>query len=200
MSTIYRFFTDHIGGSDTSITANTFVSKNGEAWFDPKSREIRFSDGVTPGGLPISLGNNALQTTSLTTTSLTTSTLNVSSISINGISSDNYTLDDISNATDGFNGTFALTFNQQPVSFNSPYNLEVFVNGLAQKPFNLYSDVVWQSLTLPANKGFTLDSGKIKFSSSIPSGSSVFIRTMFGSVKSSTNIYPFKALDIIMGY
>jgi hypothetical protein len=189
---IYRFFTEHLGGEPSK----TFVSRTGEVWFDPANNEIRFSDGITPGGQPLNV-----PAVTVASTSITTPTLNASNINIQGISSDNYTLDDISNATDGFKNTFTPTFNQQTVSFNSPYNLEVTINGLIQSPFNLYSDIVWQSMFVPSNKGFTLDpSGNIKFANSVPKGSNVIIRTRFGSIKSIKNIYPFKAVDILMGY
>ena len=203
MSSLYRIFTEHLG----TESASTFISKSGDVWFDPANNEIRFSDGVTPGGNPISLGNNALYTNSLNvstiySSALTTSTLNVSNnITLAGVSSDNYTLDDFSFATDGFVNTFPLTFNQQPVLFNSPYNLEVFVNGLAQKPFVLYDGITWQSFFIASTKGFTIDTlGNIKFSSSVPQGSSVMVRSTMGTVKTTKNIYPFKPIDILLSY
>jgi hypothetical protein len=179
MSAIYRLFTEHLGGQNSS----TFISRVGEAWFDTSVNEIRISDGVTPGGKPITI-----------------TSLAANSITLNGVSSDSYTFDDISFSADGFKNTFPLTYNQQKVTITSPYNLDVSVNGLTQNPFVAYSNLMWQSLILPANKGFSLDSlGKIKFSSSVPRGSNIIIRTRFGSIKSTNNIYPFKPLDIMMG-
>jgi len=181
MSAIYRLFTEHLGGQNSS----TFVSRIGEAWFDTAVNEIRISDGVTPGGLSLSFKT------------LTAS----NSITVGTSSSDNYTFDDISFAADGLKNTFALKYNQQTVSFSNPYNLDVSINGLVQTPFIPYTtSLMWQSMILSATKGFTVDtSNNIKFSSSVPSGSNVLIRTRFGNTKSVKNIYPFRPLDIMMG-
>jgi len=181
MSSIYRFFTEHLGGQNSS----TFISRTGDAWFDPAINEIRFSNGVTPGGLPLTLRNLTVSNT----------------ITVGTSSSDNYTFDDISFATDGLKNTFALKYNQQTVSFSNPYNLDVSINGLVQTPFIPYTtSLMWQSMILSATKGFTVDtSNNIKFSSSVPSGSNVLIRTRFGNTSSVKNIYPFRPLDIVMG-
>jgi hypothetical protein len=193
MSSVYRIFTEHLGAEKPS----SFISKSGDIWFDPANNEIRFSDGITPGGKSISLGNNTLSTNSLTLSSLSVS----NTITLAGISSDNYTLDDFSFATDGFVNSFPLTFNQKQVSLNSPFNLQVFVNGLAQKPFILYDSITFQSSFMGSTKGFTIDTfGKIRFSSSLPQGSSVMVRTSFGTVSTTKNLYPFKPIDILLGY
>jgi hypothetical protein len=181
MSSIYRFFTEHLGGQNSS----TFISRTGDAWFDPEINEIRFSNGVTPGGLALSFKNLTVSNT----------------ITVGTSSSDNYTFDDISFATDGRKNSFTLKYNQQTVNFSNPYNLDVSINGLVQTPFIPYTtSLMWQSMVLTANKGFTVDtSNNIKFSSSVPSGSNVLIRTRFGNTSSVKNIYPFKPLDIVMG-
>jgi hypothetical protein len=186
MSSIYRFFTEHLGGQNSA----SFISRTGDAWFDPAINEIRISDGTTPGGLPLTATNFVVK-----------NLIASNNITVGTSSSDNYTFDDISFATDGRKNTFALKYNQQTVSFSNPYNLDVSINGLVQTPFIPYTtSLMWQSMILSATKGFTVDtSNNIKFSSSVPSGSNVLIRTRFGNTSSVKNIYPFRPLDIVMG-
>jgi len=113
-----------------------------------------------------------------------------------------YDLDDISNYTDGFQNSFSPTYNQTIVSIASPWNLLVTVNGLVQPAFQANAEVVWQSQVLPANKGYTIDqtTGNIKFADSVPAGAQVLARTVVGNPNATTKKYPFKPLDILMGY
>jgi len=117
-------------------------------------------------------------------------------------SSNIYDLDDLSYAADGYKNTFLLTYNQQPVSIPSPFNLMVTVNGLIQPAFDYKYDTVWLSYMLTASKGYTLDnSGNLRFADSPPADSQILVRTVAGSVPpSNKKIYPFKPLDILMGY
>lgn len=49
-------------------------------------------------------------------------------------------------------------------------------------------------------KGYTVDSGRIKFSESPPHGSTVNARVFPGpQVNKKTRIYPFKAVDVALG-
>ena len=127
--------------------------------------------------------------------------VNANKIYVNGTSSDIYDLDDISYATDGRKNTFALKYNQTTVSANSPFNLMVTINGLVQPAFDYKYDTFWLANVLTASKGYCLDnSGNIKFADSPPQGSQILIRTVFGSVPANKKVYPFKPLDILMGY
>ena len=122
-------------------------------------------------------------------------------IYVNGTSSDVYDLDDISYAADGRKNTFNLTYNQTAISANSPFNLMVTVNGLVQPAFDYKYDTFWLANVLTASKGYCLDnSGNIKFADSPPQGSQILIRTVFGSLPANKKVYPFKPLDIVMGY
>ena len=118
-----------------------------------------------------------------------------------------YDLDDISYATDGFTNTFALRYNGSTVTVPSPFNLMVYVNGILQPAFDYKYDSVWFANVLTASKGYCLDtsgnittSGYIKFADCPPQGSQIFMRTVLGSVQSTYKTYPFKPLDVVMGY
>jgi len=112
-----------------------------------------------------------------------------------------YELDDISNAVDGFKNTFALRYNQNLFSIASPFKLEVTINGLLQPAFDYKYDTFWLANVLTSSKGYCLDnSGNLKFADSPPAGSQVMIRTVVGNGPSTPKTYPFKPLDILMGY
>jgi len=120
---------------------------------------------------------------------------------------DVYDLDDISYATDGFTNTFKLSYNQNQQIFPSAFNLMVTVNGLIQPAFYSKYDTVWLSNVLTSSKGYTLDisanpstNNYIKFADCPPAGSQIDIRTVVGSTPTNPKIYPFKPLDIFMGY
>lgn len=137
----------------------------------------------------------------------TFNTLTANSITFAGGSSYIYDLDDISYKTDGFTNTFPLKYNQTAVSIPSPFNLLVTVNGLIQPPFDYKYDTVWLSNVLTASKGYCIDNvgnptsnGYIKFADCLPQGSQVEIRTVVGSPASTMRKYPFKPLDVLMGF
>jgi len=54
MSTPYiqNFFTSR----DNNANASTYVGQEGRLWWDPLSNKIYYSDGSTPGGIPITGG------------------------------------------------------------------------------------------------------------------------------------------------
>jgi hypothetical protein len=128
-------------------------------------------------------------------------------IYIGNTPSDIYDLDDLSYATDGFTNTFKLSYNQTTVSVASPFNLSVTINGIIQPAFDYKYDTVWLANILTASKGYCIDtsgnantSGYIKFADCPPQGSQILIRTVTGSVPATKKTYPFKPLDVFMGY
>ena len=120
---------------------------------------------------------------------------------------DVYDLDDVSYKADGFTNSFNLTYNQNQVTFPSPFNLDVSINGLIQPGYVQKYDTIWLANIPSASKGYTIDtSGNpttnnyIKFADCPPAGAQIQIRTRVGSVPANPKIYPFKPLDISMGY
>jgi len=118
-----------------------------------------------------------------------------------------YDLDDISYKTDGFTGTFPLTYNYASANISSPFLITVTVNGILQPAFDYKYDTVWQSSVLSASKGYTIDNvgnptsnGYIKFAECPTQGSQILIRTVVGNPPTSLKLYPFKPLDVFMGY
>jgi hypothetical protein len=78
--------------------------------------------------------------------------------------------------------------------------LDVYVNGAKQPAFKYNGDTVWFSLTLPANKGYTIDyTGNLKFADTLPARSQVSVSTKVGSNSQSSKRYPFNPLDIVLG-
>jgi hypothetical protein len=120
---------------------------------------------------------------------------------------DIYEVDDISYLSDGFTNTFPLRYNGSQVTIPSPYNLMVVVNGLTQPAFDYKYDTVWLSSVLTASKGYCIDNignpttnNYIKFADSLPLNSQVLIRTVAGGIPATRKTYPFKPVDILMGY
>jgi hypothetical protein len=118
-----------------------------------------------------------------------------------------YDLDDISYKTDGFTNTFPLNYNGVATGIGSPFNLTVTINGILQPAFDYKYDTVWLANILSASKGYCIDtsgnantSGYIKFANCPPQGSQVLMRTVVGTVQSTYKTYPFKPLDVLMGY
>ena len=155
------------------------------------------------------ISNTTINTTDaiITTNTVVTPSITIGSSGSAITVTDVYDLDDISYATDGFTNVFPLTYNQNQQTFPSPFNLMVTINGLIQPAFYSKYDTVWLSNILPASKGYTLDiSGNpttnnyIKFADCPPPNSQVDIRTVVGSTPTTPKTYPFKPLDIFMGY
>ena len=112
-----------------------------------------------------------------------------------------YDLDDISYLTDGITNIFPLTYNTANVSVASPWNLMVSISGLVQAAYANTQETVWLSYVAAAPKGYTLDSnGNIVFADSVPAGSDVMIRVVPGTPAQNTKVYPFRPVDILMGY
>jgi hypothetical protein len=112
-----------------------------------------------------------------------------------------YDLDDISYITDGDTTVFPLTYNTENVSVPSPWNLMISINGLLQSAYANTQEVFWMSYINSAAKGYTLDSGGgVKFADPPPAGSDVMIRLVPGTPAQNTKIYPFRPVDVLMGY
>ena len=112
-----------------------------------------------------------------------------------------YDLDDVSYLTDDIRNIFPLTYNTANVSIASPWNLMVSISGLVQAAYANTQETVWLSYVAAAPKGYTLDSsGNIVFADSVPAGSDVMIRVVPGTPAQNTKVYPFKPIDILMGY
>jgi hypothetical protein len=176
-------------------------------------------DGVVPGATIVANsipGSAILSNTDITTTGNVTAgavytnnylfangaPLGTALFPVNTI----YELDDISNYTDGRSNSFKLTYNQANVTINSPFNLLVTVNGLTQPAFdfNLYNSygALWGSYVLGSYRGYTIDStsGNIKFANVPPINSQIMMRTVVGAPAATTKQYPFKAVDILLGF
>ena len=111
-----------------------------------------------------------------------------------------FDFDSIDNYVDGKTGTFTLNYNRIKTTVNTPWNLDVYVNGIRQPAFKYNGDTVWQGMALPANKGYTLDyTGNIKFADALPNKSTVTISSKVGTNSLSTKRYPFNPLDIALG-
>jgi hypothetical protein len=101
---------------------------------------------------------------------------------------------------DGTKNTFYMRYNQSPVAnISNPWNLFVTINGYIQPAFTENTDTVWLSHALCAYTGYTISSGNIKFSDTLPAGTTVQIKTALGSANTNPKIYPFKPLDILLG-
>lgn len=118
-----------------------------------------------------------------------------------------YDLDDISYATDGFTNTFPLKYNGVASGISSPFNLTVTINGLLQPAFDYKYDTIWFANVLSGSKGYCIDtsgnpttSGYIKFADCPPQGSQILIRSAVGTPQTTYKTYPFKPLDVVMGY
>ena len=53
-NSIYRVFTENLGGTNVE----EFVGKNGQIFYDPDKGDLRVSDGITAGGIPLTGGNS----------------------------------------------------------------------------------------------------------------------------------------------
>lgn len=49
---VFRFYTEKLGGTHVSL----FDTRFGDMFYDPSLGELRISDGVTPGGIPVLAG------------------------------------------------------------------------------------------------------------------------------------------------
>ena len=108
-----------------------------------------------------------------------------------------YDLDEM--YADGNTNIFRPRYNQSQITVSNPWNLLVTINGIFQPAFTENYDSVWLSGALCASKGYTLSAGNIKFADPPPAGSTIHARTQPGSAQTTTKIYPFKPVDILLG-
>jgi len=138
----------------------------------------------------------------ITPAAATFTSITVAGETITGFT-DIYDFDDISYYVDGFTNTFALTFNQSPVALASPFNIIVAIDGAVQPAFDLGYELVWGSDILPASKGYTVDiNGNLQFAECPSMGSQIQVRSSVSvsPTPHTKKVYPFKALDIMMGF
>lgn len=106
-------------------------------------------------------------------------------------------LDNLQYSFDGITSRFAPRNNGIFQSITNPFRLLLSLNGVIQNIS--FPEVVWG--TPFSYDGVTVDSdGYIAFSEVPPKGSTFFARIQAGPVtQTTTNIYPFKAMDILLG-
>jgi hypothetical protein len=106
-------------------------------------------------------------------------------------------LDDISSYFDDRETRFSPLYQGTLVSITNPLRLLLTINGIIQ--YVDFPDYVWMS-GLP-RRGFFVDSdGQLQFSEPVPAGSEFDARIMSGNATTTrTRIYPFKAVDILLG-
>lgn len=106
-------------------------------------------------------------------------------------------LDDISNLFNGINTRFVPKYQGSQITIANPLRLLLNINGIMQ--YIDFPDYVWMS-GYP-RRGFFVDSeGYLQFSEPVPAGSEFDGRLMSGTITTTrTRVYPFKALDILLG-
>jgi hypothetical protein len=110
-------------------------------------------------------------------------------------------LDDLSRLTDGVRTTFPIQYNLTNVTVQGTASLLLEIDGKIQPSFANTYDVTWQSQIFAMNKGFTLTpDGQIQLVIPPRSGADILLRVVTGSENSTVRRYPFKPIDIIMGY
>lgn len=149
MSFIQNLFTSR----DNGANAETYVGQQGRLWWDPETNKFYYSDGTTPGGIPVGGGGggNADPAGSNTqvqynragsfgaSSSFTYDYANATLYIANVVTSGNIT------ATN-FNGTL----NGDVVGGNISGNID----GIVQAPFS-YTDSTVNIVTVPAGKTIT---------------------------------------------
>jgi len=108
-----------------------------------------------------------------------------------------YPLDSLQTKFDGIKSIFTPTYKGSTLTVSNPFRLLITVNGILQTVD--FPEYVWQSMY--PRSGFQINSdGNIMFSEVPPAGSTFDGRLMTGNTtNSTTKIYPFKAVDILLG-
>jgi hypothetical protein len=111
--------------------------------------------------------------------------------------SDIIPLDDQRLVFDGIENRFYANYQGTPQSITNPFRLLIAIDGIIQTVG--FQDYVWQSPITPY--GFFIDSdGYISYTEVPPAGSTFNGSIQVGPVTTSiTTIYPFRALDILIG-
>lgn len=109
-------------------------------------------------------------------------------------------LDDLENEFDGVNTRFMPRYQgiQIPAAnLLNPYRLLLTINGIIQ--YIDSPEYVWMS-GMPRRGLFVDSEGYLQFSEAVPTGSEFDGRLMAGATTTTrTRVYPFKALDILLG-
>jgi hypothetical protein len=215
-----------IGAGTGSTTVNNDLRAGSTVTLNPVSANISMQPTGT-GTITIkptvtgTIDNMTIGATTAAAGSFTAITLAGSVLSFTDV----YNLDDLSFANDGATNFFPATYNQTPVAFPTytyngvsyanPYSIEVYIDGLKQPAFEKDYDVVWGSNALCAAKGYTVyndgvnisyqgsvvTQGYILFADCPPAGSHIEVRTLtYVPTPHTPKVYPFKPVDILMGF
>jgi len=189
------------------VSANISMQPTGTGTITIKPAVIGTIDNMTIGATTAAAG-------SFTSITLAGSVLNFTDV---------YNLDDISFSNDGFTNYFPITYNQTPVAFPTytqntysyanPYSIEVYIDGLKQPAFEKDYDVVWGNNALCAAKGYTVFNDSTSYQGSVvtqgylifadcpTAGSHIEVRTLtYVPTTHTPKVYPFKPVDILMGF
>jgi hypothetical protein len=176
------------------------------------SSNLKFSDGSTLASAAGLAGSNTITNGSFTVSLQSNGFLNVpgpiqfadGSVQPSAITQyDIYDYDDVTQYVDGFTNSFQMTYNQTAVALVSPFAVTVTINGLVQPPFDYNANIVWMNHILFSNKGYTVNpsTGALLFAQAPAFGSQVEVRSIaVVPAAHSIKVYPFNALDILMGF
>ena len=138
MSFIQNLFTSR----DNSANAETYVGQQDRIWWDPTTNSFYYSDGTTPGGIPVGAGGNPFNQTLNTYDSVTfaniniANTANVTNLNVSGnVSFANTSTVDLGNLTIT-DQTISGTVTNRDVTINTVGSANVEVLGA----FQVYSD------------------------------------------------------------
>ncbi len=174
------FPTSPVNGATTVVNGITYIyNATNNAWKRQTLTDIATAGNITASNVTLSTGVNFADGSRLTSALV-------------------YDLDAI--RPDGRTSTFRLTYNQSTVTVASPWNLLVTINGIFQPAYTENTDTVWLSHSTFADVGYTLSSGNLKFSETPPAGTIVYARTQPGSPQPTPKIYPFRPVDIVLGF
>lgn len=173
------FPTAPIDGQTTIVNGITYVyNSTNNAWKRQTLTDLSITGNITTSNVTVNVGVNFPDGSRITSALV-------------------YDLDEM--YADGNTNVFRPRYNQGSVDISSPWNLLVTINGIFQPAFSENSDTVWLSHALCASRGYTVSAGNIKFADPPPAGTTVQARTQPGSAQTTTKIYPFKPVDIVLG-
>lgn len=172
-----------VNGQTTTLNGITYIyNQTNNAWKRQPLSDLQITNVIATGNVTVNgnLNGNIRFSDSSTFTSAAV-----------------YDLDEM--YPDGTTNTFLPRYNQSQVTISNPWNLLVTINGIFQPAFAENYDTVWLSATLCASRGYTVSAGNIKFADPPPAGTTVLARTQPGSAQTTTKIYPFRPVDIVLG-
>ena len=131
MSFIQNLFTSR----DNSANAETYVGQQDRIWWDPTTNSFYYSDGTTPGGIPVGAGGNPFNQTLNTYDSVTfaniniSDTANVTNLNVSGnVSFANTSTVDLGNLTI-FDQTISGTVTDRDVTIATVGNANIEILG-----------------------------------------------------------------------